>query len=119
MVDATMDVLQSDSVKAELWRAWQESQPGSAGAHEEGGFVLLQSDGTLAVQRWPRGAQDEIELPPHRGGRSGNGIIVATFHTHPNTGPDYLQEPGLTDIHGVMDDPDLQHHLSHSAGRNS
>ena len=38
-----------------------------------------------------------------------NGLpIVATFHTHPNTGPDFLQEPGETDKRGVRDDADLK-----------
>jgi hypothetical protein len=32
---------------------------------------------------------------------------VATFHTHPNTGSDYQQEPSLTDIRAVRDDPEL------------
>jgi hypothetical protein len=35
--------------------------------------------------------------------------IIATFHTHPNPGEEYLQEPGPTDIRAVRDDPDLGH----------
>ena len=34
---------------------------------------------------------------------------MATFHTHPNTGPEFQQEPSLTDIRGVRDDPELVH----------
>ena len=34
--------------------------------------------------------------------------IVATFHTHPNTGSDYLQAPSETDKRAVRDDPDLK-----------
>ena len=34
--------------------------------------------------------------------------IVASFHTHPNTGSDYLQEPSETDKRAVRDDPDLK-----------
>ena len=34
--------------------------------------------------------------------------IVASFHTHPNTGNDYLQEPSETDKRAVRDDPDLK-----------
>ena len=30
------------------------------------------------------------------------------FHTHPNTGPDFLQEPSETDTRGVRDDADLK-----------
>ena len=37
---------------------------------------------------------------------AGNTRVVATLHTHPNPGPDFQQEPGLTDIRGVRDDPD-------------
>jgi proteasome lid subunit RPN8/RPN11 len=36
-------------------------------------------------------------------------VVVATFHTHPNPGPDYQQEPSLTDIRAVRNDPDLSH----------
>jgi len=34
--------------------------------------------------------------------------ILASFHTHPNTGSDYLQEPSETDKRAVRDDPDLK-----------
>jgi hypothetical protein len=33
---------------------------------------------------------------------------VATFHTHPNTGSDYFQEPSDSDRRAVRDDPDLK-----------
>jgi hypothetical protein len=39
--------------------------------------------------------------------RSGK-LIVATFHTHPNPGPEFEQEPSLTDVRAVRDDPDLK-----------
>jgi hypothetical protein len=91
-----------------LKQAWQDSQPGVAGGHEEGGFVLRASTGKLSVVRWPKGAQDTIILPPHPNCSIGGNDIVATFHTHPNTGNDYLQEPGETDRRAVRDDPDLK-----------
>ena len=34
--------------------------------------------------------------------------IVASFHTHPNVGSDYLQSPGEIDKRAVRDDPDLK-----------
>lgn len=105
-----MSVLNDDSIR-ELFRlAWSESQAGKDDAHEEGGFVLCNVDGSLAVERWPRGAQNEIFVPPHPNGKRGDLTILATFHTHPNPGLDYQQEPSLTDIRAVRDDP----HLSHS-----
>src|SRR5947209_8488520 len=61
----------------------------------------------VTIVRWPRGAQDEIEVPPHPAGRYGGGIILATFHTHPNAGPNHQQEPSPTDIRAVRLDPDF------------
>jgi hypothetical protein len=31
-----------------------------------------------------------------------------SFHTHPNTGAEFLQEPSETDKRAVRDDPDLK-----------
>lgn len=90
-------------------QAWEESQPGTEEAHEEGGFVLRNPDGTLSVERWPSGMQDQILVPPHAGGTRGGLAILATFHTHPNVGPEFDQEPSLTDIRAVRDDPNLRH----------
>jgi len=47
-------------------------------------------------------------MPSHTGCRIGEKHIAATFHTHPNLGSDYLQEPGETDRRAVRDDPDLK-----------
>jgi hypothetical protein len=63
----------------------------------------------MAVERWPLGVQDRIVVPPHAGGTRNGRSIVATFHTHPNPGPDFEQEPSLTDIRAVRNDPDLSH----------
>ena len=38
----------------------------------------------------------------------GGNTIVASFHTHPNTGPDFLQEPSETDNRAARDDPGLK-----------
>ena len=89
-------------------QAWQDAHPGVTGGHEEGGFVLRDSAGNLSVVRWPKGEQDVITLPPHPNCRIDEHDIVATVHTHPNTGSDYLQEPGETDKRAVRDDPDLK-----------
>jgi len=47
-------------------------------------------------------------LPTHLNCKIGEDEIVATFHTDPNTGSDYLQEPSETDRRAVQDDPDLK-----------
>ncbi len=104
-----MSVLNDDTIRGLFLRAWQESQPGTPAAHEEGGFVLRNADGSLSVERWPRGVQNQILVPPHPGSKRGDLLIVATFHTHPNPGSEFQQEPSLTDIRAVRDDPDLNH----------
>jgi hypothetical protein len=63
----------------------------------------------MFVIGWPKGAQNEIFMPPHPHGTRGNMPIIATFHTHPNIGPGFQQEPRLTDIRAVRDDPNLSH----------
>jgi len=104
-----MSLWNDENVRAWLRQAWQDSRPGTNDAREQGGFVLQDADGFLSVERWPRGEQDRIVVPPHMGGRRTGKRIVATFHTHPNAGDEYEQEPSLTDIRAVRDDPDLQH----------
>lgn len=104
-----MSVLDDDSVRGLMRQAWQESYPGTSTAREEGGFILRNPDGAILIERWPRGEQDQIRVPSHSGGRRGNLPIVATFHTHPNSGPAFQQQPSLTDIRAVRDDPDLGH----------
>ena len=104
-----MSVITDPGVRKILLLAWEESNPGTPEAHEEGGFILKQPDGTLSAERWPRGSQDEIVIPSHTGGQRNGLTILATFHTHPNAGPEFLQSPGPTDMKAVRDDPDLGH----------
>ncbi len=101
-------ILSDPGVRAALAQAWRDSRPGLTGGHEEGGFILRDLAGNLSVLRWPKGEQDVIILPPHPNCKIGGQDIVATFHSHPNTGSDYLQEPGETDRRAVRDDPDLK-----------
>ena len=96
------------SVVAELQLAWQDSEPDVSGGHEEGGFIVVDDFGTLTAVRWERGTQNEIVLPPHGNCLVGGKAIVASFHTHPNTGADFQQEPSLNDVRAVRDDPDLK-----------
>jgi hypothetical protein len=104
-------VLDDPVVCAALRQTWADSQPGLSGGHEEGGFILRDPAGVLAVMRWPKGRQDVIFVPAHMNCQVGGSDIVASFHTHPNTGPDYLQEPSETDIRAVRDDPNLKGRL--------
>ena len=101
-------ILDEPEVRAALQQAWRDSWPGTAGGHEEGGFVLQDPNGELSVLRWLPGEQSSIALPAYADGKIGVSDIVATFHTHPNTTDDYLQEPGETDKRAVRDDSDLK-----------
>jgi hypothetical protein len=101
-------LLADPAVRRALREAWEDSQPGQTGGHEEGGFITMDAAGVLSVSRWPRGAQDVIRVPPHPGCRIQSIDIVGSFHTHPNTGTGYLQQPSDTDRRAVRDDPNLK-----------
>jgi hypothetical protein len=103
-----MAILDDPVIRATLKQAWEDSQPGLAGGHEEGGFVLRASADNLSIERWPHGQQNTIMVPSHSDCRFRDRDIVATFHTHPNTGSDYLQEPSETDKRAVRNDPHLK-----------
>ena len=102
------DILSDDVVIEALGQAWVDSGPGPTGASEQDGFVLEDDNGDRDVSRWPAGSQDELAVPPHGGCRVSGRQVVATFHTHPNTGDHYRQEPGRVDIRAVGEDPDLR-----------
>jgi hypothetical protein len=53
-------------------------------------------------------SSDLIDVPEHPSCMFEELQIVASFHTHPNTGPDYLQAPSQSDKRGVRDDLDLK-----------
>lgn len=108
MPNPHLSILSDPAVRAALKQAWIDSQPGEVGGHEEGGFILRETAGTLRVERWPRGAQNTILVPPHEDCKIGADEIVASFHTHPNTSADFLQEPSETDKRAVRDDPHLK-----------
>ena len=101
-------ILTDAVVRAAFKQAWQDSQPGATGGHKEGGFIVQDPVGNLTVVRWPKGAQNSVLVPQHRNCKMGENDIVASFHTHPNTGRDFLQEPSETDKRAVRDDPDLK-----------
>ena len=91
-----------------LKNAWLDSVPGVSDGHEEGGFIVCDEMGNFDVIRWEKGVQNEIVLPPHKNCFVDGKDIVVSFHTHPNTGNDFQQEPSLTDIRAVRDDFDLK-----------
>ncbi len=101
-------ILNDATIIAALKQAWNDSLPGITGGHEEGGFVLKDSDANLNVYRWPQGLKNSIAIPAHNNCKFDSKEIVATFHTHPNIGTDHQQEPSETDKRSVRDDIDLK-----------
>lgn len=89
-------------------QAWKDSNPSVSDGHEEGGFILQNIEGNLSVIRWENGEQNSIIVPPHNNCRISDNDIIASFHTHPNIGSNFIQEPSLTDIRAVRDDPNLK-----------
>ena len=79
-----VDLLDDLLVQQALEQAWNDSLPGDpAQRHEEGGSIYMDNTtGILAVRRAPAGAQTTLDLssPPVVPG----GVLVATFHNHPN-----------------------------------
>jgi Domain of unknown function (DUF4329) len=102
------EILNNPVVCVELTQAWQDSEPGISGGHEKGGFILQDSAGFFSVVRWTTGGVNSILVPSHIGCKIEEKPIVASFHTHPNAGGNYLQEPSETDKRAVRDDPNLK-----------
>lgn len=101
-------LLRDPHVRQALRSAWLDSNPGIIGGHEEGGFILSDSAGILSIARWPIGGVNNIDPPAHPNCTIGERQIVASFHTHPNIGDDYLQEPSETDIQAIQNDANLK-----------
>jgi hypothetical protein len=92
------------SILAEMKRAWRESRAEDPKQrHEEGGYILLNADGSYTVERWPRGEQFRIAPPPLDINGCYNGTqVIAVFHTHPNppideAGREWEQGPSEAD----------------------
>jgi hypothetical protein len=102
------DLLSNREVVASLKMAWYDSNPGSEAGHEEGGFIVRDSAGIIRVSRWPPGTTGEIIVPPHPDCRFDDQLILASFHTHPNTGHGYRQEPSTMDRWTIRDDQNLK-----------
>jgi hypothetical protein len=102
------DIFDNQTILSELKNAWIESEPNISGGHEEGGFIVADDFGVLSIIRWEKGTNNEIILPPHKNCFVDRKDIIASFHTHPNTGKNFQQEPSLTDIRAIRDDFDLK-----------
>ena len=54
------DILGNELILAHLKNAWLDSEPGESGGHEEGGFIVADDVGNLAVVRWEKGRRMKL-----------------------------------------------------------
>jgi hypothetical protein len=101
------DILCDPNVIAGMRRAYEESDVGGDSPIEQGGFILWNPASAMReVARLPTSGQDSIAYPICIDGTYQGKRILGTFHTHPNTGPEWRQEPSRQDIHLSQDDPE-------------
>lgn len=93
------DLLSDAGVVSALRRAYDESGVGSNHPIEQGGFIVIDPDShRLDVVRLPTQGRDSFAFPICADGLYGGRRIVGSFHTHPNTGAEWRQEPSVQDI---------------------
>ncbi len=78
-------IVNNRKTRSALDHAWKDSQAGSP--HEEGGWFRFGKGGRIEADRWQSGGRRSLAIPP----KPGNAI--ATYHTHPNSGPLWEQGP--------------------------
>lgn len=104
---STIAVLSASNVIAGMRRAFQESDVRGPNPIEQGGFIVQTRDtGELEVERLSEGGRDSLSYPICADGTYNGKRIVGTFHTHPNTGWDWTQEPSPQDIRLSADYPE-------------
>ncbi|MEX2169370.1 MAG: hypothetical protein WD851_08665 [Pirellulales bacterium] len=90
-----------------LRRAYEESGVGTDHPVEQGGFILCDPDtATFVLVRLPAGGQASLVFPLRVDGTFQGKQIVGSFHTHPNTGLEWQQEPSPQDIRLSQDYPE-------------
>jgi hypothetical protein len=102
----TLALLADRRVIAGLMQAKFESDMGGSNPVEQGGFILKdpQTD-QLSIARWPPGLGNQIQPVISSDGTYQGKEIVGSFHTHPNVGPGWKQEPRRSDIRFVQQHP--------------
>ena len=87
------------SVVAGMRQAYVESEVGGSQPKEQGGFLVRDvQTGIPTVIRLPSSARDSLSYPLCPNGLYQGQEILGTFHTHPNTGKEWRQEPSPQDI---------------------
>ena len=92
------EILEDVNVAAAMRRVYRESDVGGDFAVEQGGFIVAGDGGAFSVERVAHGRPSSLGYPLCPDGSFNGRRIVGTFHTHPNTGDEWMQEPGRQDI---------------------
>jgi hypothetical protein len=101
------ELLADPNVLAGMRQAFRESDVGGTKPREQGGFLVRSpQSGQFAVARLPSTGDDFFCYPLCRDGIYQGQEIVGSFHTHPNTGPEWQQEPSPQDIRLSKDYPE-------------
>jgi len=100
-------LLENATIRRAFRDALLESRPGTKTPIEQGGFIVRDA-GTLrpVVRRLSVGQADSFQIPMCPDGRFHGEEILGSFHTHPNTGPDWQEEPSRQDIRLVTEYPE-------------
>jgi hypothetical protein len=102
----TLALLADRRVISGLKQAELDSDMGGPHPVEQGGFILKDPQtGQLSIARWPQGLGDQIQPVLSSDGTYQGKVIVGSFHTHPNVGPEWKQEPSRSDIRFVRQYP--------------
>jgi hypothetical protein len=101
------ELLANAEVIDQLRRAYDESRVGTDDPAEQGGFLLIDPVHCIVeVAKLPSGAPDSLAFPICADGMYQGKTIVGSFHTHPNAGADWRQEPSPQDIRLSQDFPE-------------
>ncbi len=93
------ELLALPSVIAGIRLAYADSDVGGSRPREQGGFLVQDFlSGFITVIRLPASARDSLSFPLCSNGMYEGQRIVGSFHTHPNTGTEWRQEPSPQDI---------------------
>lgn len=93
------ELLALPQVIAGFRQAYDDSDVGGSQPIEQGGFLVRDSHSSeVVIKRLPSSERDSLSYPLCSDGKYQGQEIVGSFHTHPNTGKEWRQEPSPQDI---------------------
>ncbi|MDA0285518.1 MAG: Mov34/MPN/PAD-1 family protein [Planctomycetota bacterium] len=107
MENSAEQLFEDSAIRRALRDALLESRSGTKQPIEQGGFIVRDAS-TLrpVVRRLSAGLADSFQIPLCPDGQFRGEQILGSFHTHPNTGPEWQEEPSRQDIRLVTEYPE-------------